>query len=1597
MKKTIVFIDSEIGEDNKIKDLGAVYENGAEFHSASISGFNKFLSDGEYICGHNILRHDWKYISPLLLPNAQFIFIDTLFLSPLMFPQRPYHSLLKDEKLISEELNNPLSDAKKAKKLFYDEVNAFLALDHSVKTIYYSLLSSQDEFCGFFRYTEFSEKCDDTAKVIRKTFFGKICENADLQALILQRPVELAYALALIGTEDYHSVTPPWLIHNLPHIENVVKLLCNTRCKNGCEYCNFVLDIHKNLKDFFGYSEFRTYDGEPLQEQAAQAAACGKSLLAVFPTGGGKSITFQLPALMSGQRERGLTVVISPLQSLMKDQVDNLAERGLTDAVTINGLLSPIERTEAFERVESGLASILYISPEQLRSRTIERLLLSRNVVRFVIDEAHCFSAWGQDFRVDYLYIGDFIREYQEKKSLDNIIPVSCFTATAKQKVISDICDYFKEKLSLDLKLFATGAQRKNLRYTVLYKKSDAEKYATLRQLIEQKNCPTIVYASRTKRTLKLSEALSKDGFPALHYNGKMDSPEKIANQEAFMNGSVKIIVATSAFGMGVDKKDVGLVVHYDISDSLENYVQEAGRAGRDPSLNADCYVLYNDDDLNKHFILLNQTKVSIGDIQMVWSAMKNIMKFRPCVQCSALEIAREAGWDDTVSDVETRVKTAISALEQAGYVKRGHNVPHVYATSILAKNIEEARLKIENSGLFSENEVLQSVRIIKCLISERSRLPDDAEQAESRIDYLADMLSMNKRDVICCVNKMRQGNILADTMDMSVYIYSGESENRALKILEQFAKLEKFLLLQFSSEEEEYNIKELNEAAQETGIAFSNIKRITTLLFFLTIKDYIAKDRCGRDNIKIRAKNNSDDLIKRFYKRYKIAQFIVEKLYSQGKQSVKTQTSRDISLVHFSLVGIFRDFSDQRDFTDEEITLADVEDALLYLSKIGAMRLEGGFFVLYNTLELRRLILDNKIRYKKEDYRSLDEYYKHKIQQIHIVGEFANLMVKDYNAALEFVHDYFHIDFKKFISKYFKGERGEEIIRNISPQKYHQIVDGLSQTQKQIVNNAESKYIVVAAGPGSGKTRVLVHKLASLMMLEDAKHEQLLMLTFSRAAATEFKKRLIEIIGNAANFIEIKTFHSYCFDLLGKIGSLDGVKEVIPKAVQMIENGEVEPGRIAKSVLVIDEAQDMDRDEFALVQALIRHNEDMRVIAVGDDDQNIYEFRRSNSRYMRSFSEYPQAVLYELLDNYRSRKNIVAFANEFAKTINNRIKNKPICAVNPENGIVEITRCKTPNLEIPLAEKISSTYQGGRACVLTQTNTEALQMCTLLNKKGIRARLIQTLDGFRLSDLAEIRYFLKKIDESLQSAVISDQIWENAKSALNKYFHDSTCLENCNNLIADFEKTHSYSKYRTDLEEFIKESNYDDFYSDDLEAVYVSTIHKAKGREFDSVYMLLNNFKPDGGEESRKIYVGITRAKTALYILTNTDFFYNFSTADIVKTTDNNNYGTINEIVLQLTHRDVVLDFLRDKKSIIFKLKSGIPLKVEGNYLAAQIDGKTTRIAKFSQKFVNNIEELFKKKYHIVGAQLRFIVAWKGENDTSFTAVPLSDIFFEC
>lgn len=198
--------------------------------------------------------------------------------------------------------------------------------------------------------------------------------------------------------------------------------------------------------------------------------------------------------------------------------------------------------------------------------------------------------------------------------------------------------------------------------------------------------------------------------------------------------------------------------------------------------------------------------------------------------------------------------------------------------------------------------------------------------------------------------------------------------------------------------------------------------------------------------------------------------------------------------------------FEKERKLFKVEITIEDIEDTLFYLSRIDAIKIEGGFLVIYNRLTIDRIEQNNRYHYKNDDYQKLHQFYENKIQQIHIVGEYAMKMIEDYKGALQFVDDYFQLNYMSFLNKYFSGSRQDEIKRNITPAKFRQLFGSLSPTQLEIIKDNQSKHIVVAAGPGSGKTRVLVHKLASLLLMEDVKHEQLLMVTFSRAAATEFK-----------------------------------------------------------------------------------------------------------------------------------------------------------------------------------------------------------------------------------------------------------------------------------------------------------------------------------------------------------------------------------------------------------------------------------------------------------------------------------------------------------
>ncbi|MDR2978263.1 MAG: RecQ family ATP-dependent DNA helicase [Rickettsiales bacterium] len=1571
----IIFIDSEIDKQGKVLDLGAV-KNGREFHSKVKESFVDFLKGSEFAVGHNIIDHDLVHLEKEIKESGISKFIDTLYLSPLLFAKKPYHKLLKDDKFDPNEYNNPLNDSMKARDLFYDEVAKFERLDEHLKIIYFNLLNESKYFKDFFDYMVFTEKVSSIADFIKNQFVGKICDKANVHAVVTKYPEELAFAISQIAVmmEDSTSITPPWILRRFPKVENILQMIKGKSCAD-CEYCRSNLDVIRGLQKWFGYKEFRTYDGENLQEQAAKCAIDGESLLAVFPTGGGKSITFQLPALMQGENQKGLTMVISPLQSLQKDQIDNLEDKhGITKAVRLDSSLDPIERTQQIDRVEAGGASMLYISPESLRSKSIHRLLVKRNVVRFVIDEAHCFSAWGQDFRTDYLYIAEFIKNLQNAKGNNHRIPVSCFTATAKDEVVKDIIKYFKDNLDLDLKKVVSSATRKNLAYHAIHVQDETEKDIKLRNLLQEFECPTIIYVSRIARATSLANKLIKDGFEAIAYHGKMDKCDRVQNQELFTKGKCNIIVATKAFGMGVDKDNVGLVIHYDISTSLEDYVQEAGRAGRDSRLNAVCYALFNDDDINKHFAFLSQTKITQAEIAQIWRAVKRLTNKREEITASQLDIAREAGWSDEKEDeIKTRVTTSINALEQVHYLKRGQNMPKVYANSILVKSTIEASEKIRASNAFeSDKQKEEAVRVISRLFKTRAKGGRDADGNNEHIDFIADRESLEPERVIRIIQILREEEILADTKDLFGFLQKDQGRN-AERVLEIFEQTEKFLC-DFLEENKEgitvgqkFNIKEMNVQMQEfypnTSIASFN-----KVFNFYDIKRIVKRrNEENRDYINFKCYLSVDEIKEKSDKRLDIAAFIVKYLYNKLPKSVKDDGN---TKVEFSVLELMQSYNFENQMFNVDADAIEIEDALYYLKRIGSLDIDGGFLVIYNRMTIKRLEEDTKSQYTKDHYEKLDKYYDNKKEQIHIIGEYLKLLSTDYEQALTFTYDYFTMDYDMFKYKYFKGRLGE-LKLNMTQTKYNQIFKGLSQTQREVVNDSKTKYITVIAGPGSGKTMLLTHKLAAIYMQEDIKHEQILMLTFSRAAATEFKMRLLKLIGNAANFIKIKTFHSYCFDLLGRVGTLEKSEDIVKDAILKIEAKEVDNFKLTNVIMVIDEAQDMGKKEYALVRALMNSNDGMKVIAVGDDDQNIYEWRGSSSEFLGELSKVDSSAKYELIENFRSAKNVIDFSNNFAVRISNRLKTKPLKAIKQENGQITICKLQNSDIEIPVANAVLKDKPAGSTCIIARSNDQVNNIVGLLTKEGIKARVIQTNTNFRLFDLVEVREFANHVMQG-QSATIDVDVWNEVKSKLQRKYMQSSNLENVLKLIRDFETLNARYKYKTDFKQFVDESKLEDFISEQS-TIFVSTIHQTKGREFDNVYLALGESKALTDADYRQIYVAITRAKSNLHIFSAVNCFDDIKAEGLIRLEAKMNYGKPNKITLALSHKDVNLGLFDKVQKEIATLRSGNVLQVDKEGLLA--NGKY--VLKFSKAFLEVVEKQESKGYFLDSAIINHIVWW--------------------
>jgi len=403
--------------------------------------------------------------------------------------------------------------------------------------------------------------------------------------------------------------------------------------------------LEKHLERYFNFSQFR-----PGQREIVEAIMAGKDVVALMPTGGGKSLCYQLPAILSDKT----SIIISPLIALMKDQVDALNARGIP-ATFINSSLSSSEADFRIQGVRSGKYKLLYVAPERLSNQYFQSLIADIDFFLLAVDEAHCVSAWGHDFRPDYLEIKEFIGRLRNRPA------VAAFTATATPEVKDDI------SVRLNLKspeVFVRGFNRPNLKFFVEKDLKPRERYAEVLRLVGTMEGVGIVYTLTRKEADQMALFLKENDVPAAAYHAGMSAPEREKIQNGFMDDNYKVIVATIAFGMGVDKSDVRFVIHAGMPKNLEGYYQEAGRAGRDGET-AYCILLHGKRDVTMHKFFIR------NDRQAMWDQKK------PDEEISHLISIKYDRLDKMIGYVETakcRRKNILKYFDDPEYPTHGDN-----------------------------------------------------------------------------------------------------------------------------------------------------------------------------------------------------------------------------------------------------------------------------------------------------------------------------------------------------------------------------------------------------------------------------------------------------------------------------------------------------------------------------------------------------------------------------------------------------------------------------------------------------------------------------------------------------------------------------------------------------------------------------------------------------------------------------------------------------------------------------------------------------------------------------------------------------------
>ena len=1499
------------------------------------------LSEGaSFVLGHNITHHDLPVLAAHY-PNLalhRLPVIDTLWLSPLAFPQNPYHSLVKDYKLVKDTLNDPLQDARLSFRLFKDQREAFAQLQRDAPdelACYHFLLSGAPRTGYDSLFTALRGEGRPSLESVPARFRGlvhdKVCATrlATLLHDDLRRPEQhlpLVYVLAWLRVAGGNSVLPPWVLLRYPAVRSLIRELRDTACgQSECAYCQRFHNARAELERLFGFPAFRPEPanaaGGSLQEDIVEAGLARRNLLAILPTGGGKSLCYQLPALSRYWRNGSLTVIVSPLQSLMKDQVDNLVKQGIFSGAALNGLLSMPERKDVLERIRLGDIGLLLVSPEQFRNHGFTEAIKHREIAAWVFDEAHCLSKWGHDFRTDYLYVARFIREHYG----DVLAPIACFTATAKLEVVEDLGAHFREILDITLERYAGGHERANLRFEVLPVQK-AEKYPLIHTLLERELKDTgggaIVFAARRKSTEEIASFLKDMGWLCACFHAGLEPGLKKDVQQSFIKGELRVIAATNAFGMGVDKPDVRLVIHAEIPGSLENYLQEAGRAGRDHQ-DSRCVLLYDEEDVEAQFALAASSRLARKDIAEILRMLRrrSARLGSDEVVITAGEILAEEGLDTAIEaenpDADTKVKTAVAWLERRRFLQRDQNHTRVFPASLklpvlaaIEQRLVEARLSADQRHRY---------RAIATLILNAN--PDEGISTDDlmlQTGYTAD-------ECIRILHGLDELGILSNDIALTVLLRKGVKDSSSDR-LQRLCQVEQTLLdllpeLAPDADHEgwqELHVRPLCQAVKQR--AGCDVIPDDLLALLRTMSRAFGEAQAQRalfdlrpvrrDYLHVRLRRTWPQIREIAERRRAIAHCLLQDLVNRlapGTQGVDLRVECKLGELTQAI----------RVDLDLAATLKDpakaMEQGLLYLHDTHVLIMDHGKTVFRSAMTIHLYPEEAKRRFLQSDYEPLSEHYRERNFQVHVMQEYARLGLDKLGNALAFVTAYFALPKSDFIRRYFASRR-EVLDLATTEESYRRIVDELRHPrQESLVCEKTEINRLILAGPGSGKTRVIVHRVAYLLRVLRVPADSVIVLTFNRSAAFEVRRRLHDLIGHDAYGVTVLTYHALALRLTGtslavlvEAGGEVNFDGILNQAIALLE-GKAEAGFDADELrdrllrgyqyILVDEYQDIDAIQYALISALTGRTKQDReakltILAVGDDDQNIYAFRHTSVAFIQRFAQDYDAKTEYLVENYRSSQHLVSAANHIIQRNPDRLKTDYPIQVNfarrftPPGGrwyqLDPVARGRVHVLRVPAAanpqaqsvmrelerlKALDTTGDWADFAVLARTHAMLAPIRAYCEWRQIPYRVVENGTGSGQPALHQtregqslIRLLRNRRRRLLRNGALPRWIGR-------RHEPDNPWLELLAQCLAEIEATWTAAPIPvTQALEWLYEYG-SEARNTRAGQINLSTVHGAKGREFKHVAILDGgDWQLDGGGEERRLYyVGMTRAKETL------------------------------------------------------------------------------------------------------------------------------------